>query len=98
MGFQVLPGAVGEVDQENERFCAYYERVLLFFEASGIDAAKHVPMFLSLLGAKTYSLERDLVLQTLLQKKSLEELGRVLKTHFETTPCHCSSFSLLSLE
>ena len=25
-------------------------------------------------------------MQTLLQKKSLEELGRVLKTHFETTP------------
>ena len=98
VGFQVLAGAVGEVDQENERFSAYYERVLLFFEASGIDAAKHVPMFLSLLGAKTHSLERDLVLQTLLQKKSLEELGRVLKTQFETTPCHCSSFSLLSLE
>ena len=47
VGFQVLHGAVGEVDQENERFSAYYERVLLFFEASAIDAAKHVPMFLS---------------------------------------------------
>ena len=54
VGFQVLPGAVGEVDQENKRFSAYYERVLLFFEASGIDAAKHVPMFLSLLGADIF--------------------------------------------
>ena len=38
MGFQVLPGAVGEFHQENERFSAYYERVLPLFEASGIDA------------------------------------------------------------
>ena len=43
-------------------------------------------MFLSLLGAKIYSLVRDLVTPTLPQEKPLEELGRVLKTHFEPTP------------
>ena len=70
MGFQALPGAVGEFDQENKRFSAYYERALLFFEASGIDAEKHVPTFLSLLGAKIYSLARYLVAPTLPQEKS----------------------------
>ena len=78
--------AVEEFDQENERFSAYYGSVLLFFGASGIDAEKHVPVFLSLLGAKVYSLVRDLVVPTLPQETSLEELGRVLKTHFEPTP------------
>ena len=79
MGFQVLPGAVGEFHQENERFSAYYERVLPLFEASGIHAEKHVPMFLSLLGAKIYSLVRDLVLPTLLQRSLRRNLAGCLK-------------------
>ena len=51
----------GKIDvfrPKSEEFSAYLEQVELYFEANGIKEEKQVPVFLSLLGAKTYSLLR----------------------------------------
>ena len=49
-------GKIDVFQLEAEEFSVYLERVELYFEVNGIKEEKQVPVFLSLLGAKTYSL------------------------------------------
>ena len=79
-------GKIDGFNPEVEEFSAYLERIELYFVANGISEEKQVPVFLSLLGAKTYSLLRTLVAPTTPKEKSLRELTKLLKSHFEPRP------------
>ena len=46
-------GKIDGFNPEVEEFSAYLERIELYFVATGISEEKQVPVFLSLLGAKT---------------------------------------------
>ena len=46
-------GSVGEFKQDAESITAYLERVNVFLRDNEIPEAKHVPVFLSLIGAST---------------------------------------------
>ena len=79
-------GRVQEYEPENELFSAYLERVQLFFLANGVEDDKKVPIFLSVVGSKTYSLLHNLVATALPQDKTLVQLVAILKSHFEPKP------------
>ena len=64
-------GRVQEYEPENELFSSYLEQVQLFFLANGVEDDKKVPIFLSIVGRKTYLLLRNLVAPALLQDKTL---------------------------
>ena len=64
-------------------FSAYLERIELYFEANEIHEEKQVSVFLSLLGAKTYSLLRTLVAPSSPREQSFKDLAKLLKSHFE---------------
>ena len=65
---------------------AYLERVDIFFQANGIAEEKQVGIFLSLLGAKIYSLLCDLVAPVKPKEKTLAQLTKILQTQFEPKP------------
>ena len=67
-------GRIQEYQPENELFSAYLERVELFFLANGVEDDKRVPIFLSVVGSKTYSVLRNLVALTLPQEKTFAQL------------------------
>ena len=79
-------GKIDVFQPESEVFSAYLERIELYFEANGIEEKKQVPVFLSLLDAKTYSLLRTLVAPDSPRGKSLKTLADLLKNHFEPKP------------
>ena len=70
-------GALKEFDLENEKVSAYLELVKLYFPANDITE-RRAPIFISVIGAKTYSLLWDLLAPTN-PKKSFDELAEVLK-------------------
>ena len=51
---------IDEFQPENEDIEAYLERVDLYFLASGTKEADKVPLFLTVVGKKNYTLLRDL--------------------------------------
>ena len=79
-------GQLSQFNSEQETLSAYLERVDIFFQANNIAEKKQVGIFLSLIGAKTYGLLRDLVAPTKPKEKSLAELTKTLRTHFEPRP------------
>ena len=78
-----LVGKIDVFQPESEVFSTYLERIELYFEANGIEEKKQVPVFLSLLDAKTYSLLRTLVAPDSPRGKSFKTLSDLLKNHFE---------------
>ena len=78
--------SVVEYQSGNDPFSSYLERVGLFFTANEVPEAKKVPVFLSVLGSKTYSVLRTLVAPTIPQDKSFADLVSVLKKHFDPKP------------
>ena len=83
MATALVYGSVQEYNQESELFSAYLERVNLFFSANDLEDDKKVPIFLTVVGSKTYSLLRSLVAPSLPQVKTFAELSKVLNVHFE---------------
>ena len=79
-------GRIQEYQPENELFSVYLEHVQLFFIANGVEDDKKVPVFLSVMGSKTYSVLRNLVAPTLPQEKTLAQLVVILKSHFKPKP------------
>ncbi len=67
---------------QNEAIAAYLERVKLYFSANAIAENKLVPVFLGVIGAKTYTLLRNLLAPTKLSEASLGRLteGRLSRT------------------
>ena len=62
---------------------AYLELASLYFKANDIAEDKRVPIFLSSIGARTYSLLRDLVAPNSPGELSFAELSEVLSSHFQ---------------
>ena len=56
-------GTLKVIEPDNEKISAYLERVELYFAANDIKE-RQVPIFLGVIGAKTYSLLRDLLAKT----------------------------------
>ena len=73
----------GNIDSFNPDNEAYLECFDLFIQANGVADEKKVPVFLSVLGGKTYSLLRNLLSPALPKDKDLAELVTELKNHFE---------------
>ena len=77
-------GSVGEYQPDNEPFSSYLERAVsgesgTVFMANEVPQAKKVPVSLSVLGGKTYSVLRILVAPTIPQETVFEDLVPVLK-------------------
>ena len=79
-------GNLGEFQLETESFSAYMERVEMLFIANKIPKNREVAVFLSVIGAKSFSLLRSLVAPQKPSEKSLVQLREVLKAHFGPTP------------
>ena len=79
-------GRIQEFQPDNETVSAYLERVDLYFVANGTPADKKVPVLLSSIGARTYGLLRSLVAPEAPRNKTLNELEKVLKSHYEPVP------------
>jgi len=93
---QTVMTSFGKIDvfqPEAEEFSAYLERVELYFEANGIKEDKQVPVFLSLLGAKTYSLLRTLATSESPRNKNFKAVAELLKEHFEPKPLIAERFT-----
>ncbi len=76
-------GRVEEFQPEVESISAYLERVELFFDANSIDAERRVPVFLSVIGSKNYSLLRNLLAPTKPSGATYEVLTARLRDHFQ---------------
>jgi hypothetical protein len=79
-------GSIKEFNSQVEKFSTYYERVELYFMANGIAANKQVPVFLTVIGSKTYALLEDYLAPAKPKSKTLQELKDVLLNHFEPEP------------
>ena len=79
-------GQLSQFEADQETMSAYLERVEIFFQANNIAEEKQAGIFLSLIGAKTYGLLRDLVAPAKPKEKTLAELTKTLRTHFEPRP------------
>ena len=77
-----LIGNLGPYVESEEDFDSYCSRVELFFDANSIEAPKQVSTFLTIVGAKTFSLVKDLVSPRAPGECSYAELVRALKSHF----------------
>ena len=73
MATALVYGSVQEYNQENELFSAYLERMNLFFSANDVEDDKKVPIFLTVVGSKTFSLLRSLVAPSLPQEKTFAD-------------------------
>ena len=69
-------GQLQEYKPESENITAYLERAEVFFRANDIAEDKQVPVFLSVVGGKTYSLLRDL---TAPDKAARQNVGSVVR-------------------
>ena len=80
-------GKVDEFDGSKEEWTQYVERLEHFFVANDItDAGKKRAVLLSVVGASTYALLRNLVSPTKPGEKSYSELVAVLQEHYNPTP------------
>ena len=77
-----LIGNLGPYVESEEDFDSYCSRVELFFDANSIEAPKQVSTFLTIVGAKTFSLVKDLVSPRAPGECSYAELVRALKSHY----------------
>ena len=75
-------GRIKEFCPESSAIDAYLERVELYFEANHVNQEEQVPVFLSVIGEKTYMLLRSLVSPAKPRSKSLEQLVATLKKHY----------------
>lgn len=76
-------GKLDEFDPANETVTAYIERAELFLVANSVADKKKVAVFLSVLGSKTYSRLRNLMMPDNPKDKSFDEIVEKLKEHYE---------------
>ena len=79
-------GKIQEFNPVSERISTYLERVELFFIAKGIAEGKQVPVFLTIIGGKNYTLLSDLLASTKPATKTFVQLKAMLMKHFEPKP------------
>ena len=83
---RAMYGTLQEFQPDVEPIKAYLERANVFFEANSIAAGKRVPVLLSAIGPKIYSLLRSLTSPALPHEKSFDELATILQSHFQPKP------------
>ena len=76
-------GSLSEFSTQTESFASYVERVKLYLDANDVKQEKRLAVFLSVLGASTYSLLRDLVAPRKPLDLTLDATIDVLQAHFE---------------
>ena len=76
-------GRIREFHPEEETIESYLERIELFFAANEIADGKKVPVFLSVIGSKTYAILRSLVAPAKPSEKGFDVLSEELRKHFE---------------
>ena len=54
-----LVGRFNEFNPDSERFSTYVDRLQLYFDANSIADDKKVPVFLTVIGNKNYSILND---------------------------------------
>ncbi|CAB4010092.1 Retrovirus-related Pol poly from transposon [Paramuricea clavata] len=79
-------GKIYVFDEIQESWERYVERVQHFFAANDVDDNHQVPTLLSLIGSKTYSLLKDLLLPEKPADKNLDEIVSTLKKHLNPKP------------
>ena len=79
-------GELKQFEPEVEKISSYLERLELYFSTNNITERRRVAVFLSIIGANTYSLLRDLVSPVSPKDMSLKHLAEVLEKHFEPKP------------
>ena len=79
-------GTLQEFQPDVEPIKAYLERANVFFEANSIAADKRVPVLLSAIGPRIYSLLRNLTSPAVPHEKSFDELATILQSHFQPKP------------
>ena len=82
----VAIGRMKEFNPDQETVTAYLERFKLYVEVNDIEDAKKVPILLTVMGAKHYSLIQGLVAPALPREKTLAELETLLKKHYDPEP------------
>ena len=75
-------GNIGVYNESEEDFESYCNRVELFFEANSVKSEKKVCTFLTVIGAKTFSLVKDLVAPKKPSECTYVELVDALRSHF----------------
>jgi len=79
-------GKMESLDETQEKWETYAERVEQFFVANNIDEDRQVPTLLSLIGSKTYTLLRDLLSPDKPATKSFQEIVTILQQHLSPKP------------
>ena len=79
-------GKIDVFDETLESWETYVERVQHFFAANDVDEDHKVPTLLSLIGSKTYSLLKDLLLPEKSADKTFDEIVSTLQKHLNPTP------------
>ncbi|XP_069109851.1 uncharacterized protein [Argopecten irradians] len=79
-------GKIDNFDDSVESWKCYQERLEQFFKANEVPNGKKVPVLLSVIGGKPYSILHDLVAPDLPGDKSYVDLVGVLNGHFNPQP------------
>lgn len=79
-------GKVDEFDSSSEDWEAYIERVELYCDANDVDEEKKSSVLLSVMGAKTYNLLRNLVSPHKPSSKTFDDIVAILKNHLNPKP------------
>ena len=80
-------GTIGEFDSNCEDWTSYTERLTQYFVANDVDnAAKKRAILLSICGASTYQLIRNLVAPAKPSEKTFDALVKLVKDHLHPPP------------
>ena len=79
-------GSIGPFDESTEQWSSYTERFGYFVAANEIQDDKLVPIFLSVIGPKTFNLLRSLLQPAKPGNKSFTEIVDTLTKHFSPKP------------
>ena len=80
-------GSIGEFDSDKETWTAYTERLQEYFLANDVDVAeKQRAILLSVCGAATYQLIRDLVSPARPNTTTFDEIVQLVQDHHQPPP------------
>ena len=79
-------GHIGEYDPQSENITSYLERLSLYMDANAVADERKVPVLLTVIGAKVYGILKSLTSPDLPKAKSLDDLQKALKSHYDPKP------------
>ena len=87
MGSRAIIGSIQEFNPEKDRIKPYLERVALFLKANKFAADDQVPVFLTVIGGRSYSLLRDLLSPVKPEDATMETIiVETLSKHYDPKP------------